>query len=706
MIPFFGGRLKRLRGPALSGAPIRVAIVGAGKFAERTWYPILSGMKGVNLVAAAARSGKRLEPIAKKFRVPARYTSVEEMLERERPEAVVAVLPPASVLGVGRLVLGHGVPLFLEKPPGLSSDETAELASLARARGVAGAVGFNRRQAAVVVAARRKMLEAGGIQSILTEFHKDKPAGGAGDDLVTDIIHSVDLLRALGGEVSEVASVSGAASAGAPASPGYHALVRFASGGTGVLAAFRTGGGRRERIELHGFGISAEIEPPERAVLRRAGEEKPVVLTGAEIAGSSDPNETYGYAEELRRFLSQVRGGADTAPAGALPQATLEDAVATMRLVEALREAARARTLAFVPRVVPAAVSAAGPQPAPGIARAALSGRPKVALLLSAEIRPLIFPADVQRELAAFAEILQIEAGPSRKEASKLMAEADGAVTSWKSPRLTADMAARAVRLRIIAHAAGSVKSFVDNAFFERGVAVTNAASAIAPSVGEMSLALMLAGLRSLTRYDREVRRGDYRKTAPGAPVDSRGLFGRRVGLVGFGRTARELVRLLQPFGCEILAYDPYSDPSRLAAIGVQRASLEDVLRTSDVVSLHAAYTADTHMILNAERLGWLKDGAVLVNTARGSLVDESALVRILRTGRITACLDVTVTEPLPSGAELATLPNVILTPHTAGPTFERLPELGRTAVADLRTYFEGGTPANLVTAAMLATMA
>src|SRR5262245_45722824 len=162
MIPFFGGRLKRLRGPALTGAPIRVAIVGAGKFAERTWYPILAGMKGVNLVAAAARSEKRLEPIARRFRIRARYTVVDEMLERERPEAVVAVLPPAAVLGVGRLVLGRGIPLFVEKPPGLTSDETAELAALARARGVHGAVGFNRRHAAVVAAARQKVVEAGG----------------------------------------------------------------------------------------------------------------------------------------------------------------------------------------------------------------------------------------------------------------------------------------------------------------------------------------------------------------------------------------------------------------------------------------------------------------------------------------------------------------------------------------------------------------
>jgi phosphoglycerate dehydrogenase-like enzyme len=217
---------------------------------------------------------------------------------------------------------------------------------------------------------------------------------------------------------------------------------------------------------------------------------------------------------------------------------------------------------------------------------------------------------------------------------------------------------------------------------------------------------MTLAGLRSLIRYDREVRRGGFRKSYTAAPTDSRGLYGRTVGLIGFGRTARDFIRLLQPFGCEILAFDPHAEPSVLAAAGARPATLEEVLGTSDVVSLHAAYTPETHHLLNAERLAMLKDGALLVNTARGALVDETALAAQLRTGRIAAGLDVTVVEPLPCGAELTALPNVILTPHIGGPTYERLPELGRSAVEDLRIFFAGGRPPNLITPQMLATMA
>jgi phosphoglycerate dehydrogenase-like enzyme len=329
-----------------------------------------------------------------------------------------------------------------------------------------------------------------------------------------------------------------------------------------------------------------------------------------------------------------------------------------------------------------------------------------VALLLHPEIGKLVFPATVREELSVFAEILEPRGELRRREAARMLGEADGAVTSWKSPRLRAEMAGRADRLRIIAHAAGSVKKFVDAAFFERGVTVVNAAAAIAPSVGEMALALTLAGLRSIIRYDRDVKRGGFVKEAMVAPPDNRGLFGKRVGLIGFGRTAREFARLLEPFRCEIVTYDPYTDPARLESLGARAVPIDELLGTSDVVSLHCAYTPQSHHLLNTQRLARMKDGCLLVNTARGNLIDETALAGELRSGRISAALDVTVVEPLPAGADLSTLPNVVLTPHIAGPTHDRLPELGRSAVNDLRLFFSGQPPDNVVTPEMLATMA
>ena len=725
--PLLGTLLKR-RGPAVTGSSVRVAIVGAGKFAARTWYPLLTSMKGVNVAAACARSETRLKPLARRHRIRSTWTNLDEMLDTERPEAVVAVLPPGAVLPVARAVLKRGIPLAVEKPPGQSAVETRELAELASSHAVASLVCFNRRYCAVVTEARDRVERAGGIRSILVEFHKEKPAGG--DDLVTDVIHMVDLLRALGGEVEDVAALTGASSGPARGSPAWHALVRFQSGATGVLAAFRSGGARRERIELHGAGLSVDIELPERAMFRIAGSSRIELVEGRRLAGSRDPLETYGFAREARLFLEAVRGGPP-------PPSDLADAVRTMELVERIRDSARRKTLvmtgtaeraapdespsasgpgataAFPPTgSAPAAafppVSAARDQSdaanGPSVAVGETLDRPAVAILLASEVRKLVFPEPVRERLLSFARILEPSGELGRREAARLLLQADGAITSWKSPRLTGEMALVSRKLRIIAHAAGSVKNLVDPVFFDRGVAVTSAASAIAPSVGEMALAMTLAGLRALFKYDREVRRG-FRKDFLAAPPDSRGLFGRRVGLVGFGRTAREFARLLEPFGCEILAFDPFARPGT-APSSVRLVPLDEIVTSCDVISLHAAWTPETYHLLDARRIGMMKDGAILVNTSRGGLVDEAALAAELRTGRISAALDVTSMEPLPSGADFIALPNVILTPHISGPTFDRLPELGRTAVEDLRVFFSGGRPANLVTIEMLSTMA
>src|SRR5262249_34716833 len=235
---------------------------------------------------------------------------------------------------------------------------------------------------------------------------------------------------------------------------------------------------------------------------------------------------------------------------------------------------------------------ASGTEAAPGNgARVspAADSRPAVAILLSSEVRSMVFPDTVRDRLAGFARLLEPARELRRREASRLLEQADGAITSWKSPRLTAEMALLSRRLRIIAHAAGSVKALVDPVFFERGVAVTSAASAIAPSVGEMALALTLAGVRSLFKYDREVRRG-FRKDFLVAPPVSRGLIGRRVGLVGFGRTAREFARLLEPFACEILAFDPFARPGPEPR-AVRLVPLDELVTSCDVISLHAAWT-------------------------------------------------------------------------------------------------------------------
>ncbi len=171
----------------------------------------------------------------------------------------------------------------------------------------------------------------------------------------------------------------------------------------------------------------------------------------------------------------------------------------------------------------------------------------------------------------------------------------------------------------------------------------------------------------------------------PGA--DLRGLV---VGLVGWGHTARRFAELLVPFGCHVLVASEAADPAELAAAGARRASLGEILGAARVVSLHKGLTDATRGFVDAALLDRLRPGTVLVNTARGELIDEPALVARLAKGDIVAALDVFATEPLPAKHPLRDLPNVILTPHHASTTEQEERRMGAEALATVHAWLDG----------------
>ncbi|HEY3501998.1 MAG TPA: hydroxyacid dehydrogenase [Actinocatenispora sp.] len=234
-------------------------------------------------------------------------------------------------------------------------------------------------------------------------------------------------------------------------------------------------------------------------------------------------------------------------------------------------------------------------------------------------------------------------------------------VTGWRCPPLPADLP----DLRAVFHAAGTVRGIVPDALFERGVRVVSAADAGAVPVAEYTLAAILFANKRVLRAAREYRTRhslDARDAVPDA-----GNLGKRVGLVGASRVGRRVARLLAPFDLTVLVADPYLGTDEAARLGVTRCELDDLLATSDVVSLHAPSTPATRHLLDARRLALMPDGATLINTARGALVDHDALLAEVVTGRLDAVLDVTEPEPLPPDSPYWTLPNVLLTPHHAG---------------------------------------
>jgi phosphoglycerate dehydrogenase-like enzyme len=183
-------------------------------------------------------------------------------------------------------------------------------------------------------------------------------------------------------------------------------------------------------------------------------------------------------------------------------------------------------------------------------------------------------------------------------------------------------------------------------------------------------------------------------------------LSGRRVGLVGFGRIGREFAKLIRPFGVELLVSDPFANAQSVNEQGGSLVDTDDLVRACSVIVLAAALTSETRNLIDKRRLSAMADGTFLINVARGGLIDTEALLAELRSGRITAALDVTdPLEPLPPDHELRKLKNVILTPHIAAGGVEMRREIGALAVAEVVRFAKGESPRNRVTREMLATM-
>ncbi|MFF0143268.1 hydroxyacid dehydrogenase [Streptomyces sp. NPDC005227] len=268
------------------------------------------------------------------------------------------------------------------------------------------------------------------------------------------------------------------------------------------------------------------------------------------------------------------------------------------------------------------------------------------------------------------------------------LAEAEVLITGWGCPHIGAEALAAAPRLHTVLHAAGSVRSLIGEEAWQRGLTVSSAVQANALPVAEYTLAAILfAGKDAFSLRDRFRTEHVYPAPADFADV---GNLGRCVGVIGASRVGRRVLELLRPFDFSVSLYDPYVDEAEAAALGAVPMSLEELLRTSDIVSLHAPDIPQTYRMLDRDRLTLIRDGGVLINTSRGALIDPEALTDELVSGRISAVLDVTEPEPLPTGSPLYRLPNVVLTPHIAGSLGNELERLGRTVVDELARLASG----------------
>jgi D-3-phosphoglycerate dehydrogenase len=277
-----------------------------------------------------------------------------------------------------------------------------------------------------------------------------------------------------------------------------------------------------------------------------------------------------------------------------------------------------------------------------------------------------------------------------RSPAERDAAMADADVLFVMAAPVDGGLIASAKRLRFIQKLGAGVDRVDLEACEARGIALAKLAGGNAVPVAEHAVLLMLACYRRLPVVDRRTRAGHWGKEE--ARGQSRQLRGKRIGLVGFGAIGRELAAILAGFQAEVVYYDPVRAAREVEArLSVRALDLDELLATSDIVSLHLPLLPETSGLIDAARIARMKKGAVLINTARGGLVDEGALAAALRNGHLAAAgIDAFAREP-PLGSPLLELEQTVVTPHLAGATIDNFDNIIERAVANAQSYLERG---------------
>jgi phosphoglycerate dehydrogenase-like enzyme len=318
-------------------------------------------------------------------------------------------------------------------------------------------------------------------------------------------------------------------------------------------------------------------------------------------------------------------------------------------------------------------------------------GRPTVVLAMVPVLTADLFTPAHQERLRTLCEVPDPEPLTRLDDAraKALLPRAEILLTGWGCPPIDEQALSQASLLQAIVHAAGTLKNHVREVCFERGIRVSSAAAANAVPVAEYTLAaILLAGKRAfrLQRMYAEVRAGRWWPQEVALP----GNYRRGVGSVGAAHVGRLVMERLRSFDFLLLVHDPYLDAEEARRMGAEPVGLDELLQRSHVVSLHAPALPETQHMIDRRRLGLLCDGAVLVNTARGALVDQEALTDELVAGRIDAVIDTTEPEILPADSPLYDLPNVFLTPHVAGAMGLETQRMAELALDEIARYVRG----------------
>ena len=317
---------------------------------------------------------------------------------------------------------------------------------------------------------------------------------------------------------------------------------------------------------------------------------------------------------------------------------------------------------------------------------------------------PKAYPDALRAEIGKKVRLLPETIGGSEwKNHTAALAEADVLFATWGMPKLDEEFLAAAPRLKAVFYAAGSVKCFATPESYKRGILISSAWQANAIPVAEYSHATILLGLTGFWSSQRLAQAGKF--SHQHSPVA--GAFHSNVGLVSLGAIGRLVAGHLAKHEINILAYDPYATPAAAASLGVTLVSLQELFAKSHVVSIHTPWLPETEKMINGLLLRSMPEGATLINTSRGAVIDETDLCQVLAERQdITAILDVTHPEPPLPNSPLRALENVVLTPHIAGSIGGEVARMGYCMNDELDLYLAGKPLQHGVSEDMLARMA
>ena len=694
----------------MTSCPLQVLVIGAGPAANALHLPVLGSLRDrgeIVLARVCDLHGERVAAARREFGFQHSSGDAVGALERTDIDAVYIFGSAQLHYEYGLRALQNGKHLFVEKPVAPSFAQARDMAQAAKSRGLIAVGGHNRRFYRSLAEVRARAGKAG-WHFAEAVFHKPEfgklPPFGAYSWLTANGIHALDaLVFMMGGLPEQMTAFAADHHGGAPST--FSAVMRWRDGAQGVFLCNNNAGSRCEEYVFHGPGETCRVT-----------EQGLLVEKDGTITNMAFPSVEDGFVAEHEAFLKAIRDGRE-------PLHSIAALAPSLFLAERIERGFSGRVELPQPECLDV-----------------LPARDAVKTILVVE------PAGLQPALARLLDHHRLVSLEDVRGSANARPEITAAILGRGSSSLPADILDKLPQLAVVGVMGLSLARHEPEALLARGITLVNASAAYADTVAEFALGLAILGRRRAFISHEVMRRGGW-GTGPRMPgvrgrlrqaagdlrpllkaaglepfllriwrrarpsietpgsrrIAARDLNGATAGLIGWGANARAFAERLIRAGARVLVYSEHAAEGDITNGGASPASLGEVL-AADIVSLHRGLSKSTLHFLGSAELAKLRPGAVLINVARGALIEPNALLARLRRGDIFACLDTYEDEPLAASHPLRKLPNVFLTSHIAGGSPDMHAAAAEEVVRKVVDYLRGESAAS-ISAEQLRTM-